>query len=150
MKASGTTIEIGGIDHVQLVAPPGSEREARAFFGGVLGLEEIPKPATLAGRGGVWFACGPQELHVGVDPEFVPARKAHPSFVVRGFDALHSRLAAAGAGEDAAPEIPGVRRFYSHDPFGNRLEFRDADAGAAEATRDAFLTVTVPVREGAR
>ena len=108
------------LDHVQLAAPPGCEAEARGFYGGVLGLEEIEKPEALRPRGGVWFRLGDgRELHVGVDPAFVPARKAHPAFAVDDLDALAARLGDVTWDD----ELPGVRRFYSSDPFGNRLEF---------------------------
>jgi catechol 2,3-dioxygenase-like lactoylglutathione lyase family enzyme len=118
---------IMGLDHVQVAAPAGCEAAARAFYGGLLGLEEIDKPPLLAARGGVWFRVGEQQLHVGVDAEFVPSRKAHPALRVadrRALDALAARLEAAGF--DAAwpdpDEIPNARRFYVHDPWGNRLE----------------------------
>ena len=111
------------IDHVQLAAPAGCEDEAREFFGRLLGLPEIEKPKRLRDRGGVWFRCGSQELHVGVAPDFAPARKAHPAFCVSDFDALRERLSAAGVDVHDDESIPGTRRFYSHDPFGNRIEF---------------------------
>ena len=111
------------IDHVQIAAPRGSEADARAFFGEVLGLEETPKPEPLASRGGVWFRCGAQELHVGVEDAFAPARKAHPAFRVRDLDAVRDRLRTAGATPQADETLPDVRRFYVDDPFGNRLEF---------------------------
>ena len=113
-----------GIDHVQIAAPPGCEEEVRRFFGELVGLEELRKPAALQARGGVWFRCGEEQLHVGVQADFAPARKAHPAFRVRGLDELRARLEAAGSPthEDGA-EIPGLRRFHVHDPFGNRLEF---------------------------
>jgi catechol 2,3-dioxygenase-like lactoylglutathione lyase family enzyme len=117
---------ITGIDHVQVAAPAGREAEARAFYGGLLGLEERPKPEALAARGGCWFAAGPQELHVGVEEPFTPARKAHPSFVVTDLDGLAARLTAAGADVAYDGLIPGVKRFETVDPFGNRLEFRAA------------------------
>ena len=104
------------IDHVQVAAPPGCEEEARAFYGGVLGMREVPKPSSLAARGGVWF----EQLHVGVEEGFTPARKAHPAFVVDDLDALAARIGDGVQWDDA---VPGVRRFYAHDPFGNRLEF---------------------------
>jgi catechol 2,3-dioxygenase-like lactoylglutathione lyase family enzyme len=118
-------MEITGIDHVQVAAPPGREADARAFYGGLLGLEELAKPAGLAARGGCWFRAGAQELHVGVERDFAPALKAHPGFVVSDLEALRARLAAAGVelAEDDGT-IPGIRRFYAVDPFGNRLEFR--------------------------
>ena len=114
---------IAGLDHVQIAAPAGCEAQARAFFGGVLGLAELPKPDALSARGGVWFACGEQELHVGVERDFVPARKAHPAFRAADLDAVRARLAEAGISLRDADDIPGVARFFVHDPFGNRLEF---------------------------
>ena len=106
------------LDHVQVVAPPGCEEAARAFYGDVLGLRELEKPASLAARGGVWF----EHLHVGVEEPFAPARKAHPAFVVDDLDALAARIGDV-QWDDA---VPGVRRFYAADPFGNRLEFLQA------------------------
>ena len=114
---------VEAVDHVQLAAPPGCEEQARAFFGAVLGLAELPKPDALLPRGGVWFRCGDQQLHIGVDDEFAPARKAHPAFRVRDLDELRRRLVEAGAEPEDDDSIPGVRRFYARDPFGNRLEF---------------------------
>jgi catechol 2,3-dioxygenase-like lactoylglutathione lyase family enzyme len=116
---------IAGLDHVQVAAPAGCEAAARAFYGGLLGLEELSKPRALAGRGGAWFRCGAQQLHVGVEAAFAPAAKAHPAFAVTGpgaLDALAERLAAAGAPVRWDEELPGVRRFYTEDPWGNRLE----------------------------
>ena len=117
-------VAVTGIDHVQVAAPPGCEAEARAFYGELLGLEELPKPAALAAGGGCWFRAGGQELHVGVEREFAPARKAHPGFVVEDLDGLRTRLAARGIETTDDGSIPGVRRFHAADPFGNRLEFR--------------------------
>ena len=108
------------IDHVQVAAPPGCEEQARAFYGSVVGLREVEKPAPLRARGGVWFAVGDaQQLHVGVERDFAPARKAHPAFVVDDLDALAARIGDVTWGN----ELPAVRRFYASDPFGNRLEF---------------------------
>ena len=112
------------IDHVQVAAPPGCEEAARGFYGGLLGLEEIRKPETLAGRGGCWFRAGPVELHVGVEEAFRPARKAHAGFVVDDLGALRRRLLAGGTVVHEDGSLPGVVRFYADDPFGNRLEFR--------------------------
>jgi catechol 2,3-dioxygenase-like lactoylglutathione lyase family enzyme len=106
---------IVGLDHVQIAAPPGCEDAARAFYGETLGLREIAKLPVLARRGGVWF----EHLHVGVEDPFTPARKAHPALRVDDLDALAARLDEVTWDE----AIPGVRRFYSTDPFGNRLEF---------------------------
>jgi len=118
---------IAGLDHVQLAAPPGCEPEARRYFGDVLGLEEVPKPEGVAASGGAWFRCGAQQLHVGVAEAFVPAVKAHPGFAVDGGErltALAARLGAAGSEVEWDERIPDVARFFAHDPWGNRLEFR--------------------------
>ena len=110
---------IVGLDHVQIAAPKGCEAEARRFYGDVLGLAEVPKPEPLRARGGVWFAAGTQQLHVGVEEGFQPARKAHPAFRV---DELAARLQAAGTEVVWDHELVGVRRFYVADPWGNRVE----------------------------
>jgi catechol 2,3-dioxygenase-like lactoylglutathione lyase family enzyme len=115
------------IDHVQLAAPAGCEAEARRFFGELLGLTEVAKPPSLATRGGVWFALADgRQLHVGVERDFAPARKAHPAFAVDDLDALAARLAAVLGDVQWDGELPGVRRFYAADPWGNRLEFVEA------------------------
>lgn len=111
-----------GIDHLQLAIPPGGEDAARAFWIGAMGFAERPKPAALAGRGGLWVAAPGIELHLGVEADFRPARKAHPGLRVAGIDALAARLAAAGAPVSWDDAIPGVRRFFTADPFGNRVE----------------------------
>ena len=116
---------IVALDHVQLAAPPGSEAAARGFYSGLLGLPEVDKPEPLRARGGAWFACGAQQLHIGVEDPFGPARKAHPALAVRSPDALRDlaeRLEAAGAEVRWDDELPGFARFYTADPFGNRLE----------------------------
>jgi catechol 2,3-dioxygenase-like lactoylglutathione lyase family enzyme len=115
---------VSGIDHLQVAAPAGCEAEARAFYGGLLGLEELTKPEALAARGGCWFRVAAQELHVGVEEPFVPARKAHPGFVVDDLAALAARLAGEGIDVNWDEAIPGTKRFHTADPFGNRLEFR--------------------------
>jgi catechol 2,3-dioxygenase-like lactoylglutathione lyase family enzyme len=115
-----------GIDHVQLAAPPGSEGEGRIFFGDLLGLTELPKPAALAARGGLWFQCGAQQIHIGAEPDFRPAKKAHPALRLRdeaALRALRERLDAAGVATRDDREIEGVARFFAEDPWGNRLEF---------------------------
>jgi catechol 2,3-dioxygenase-like lactoylglutathione lyase family enzyme len=117
---------IDGIDHVALAAPPGSEEEARRFFSGVLGLEELPKPDSQIKYGGTWFACGAQQLHVGIQEEFTPAQRAHPAFSVDGAErlaAVAARLGGAGVEVTWDQELPGTARFYATDPWGNRLEF---------------------------
>ena len=115
---------ITGIEHVQVAAPAGCEDAARAFYGAVLGLDEIPKPAALAARGGCWFRAGAQELHVGVEEPFAPARKAHPGLVADDLDALARRLRDGGHEVAFDDAIPGAKRFHVADPFGNRLEIR--------------------------
>jgi len=111
------------IHHVQLACPPGSEPALRDFYGGVLGLDEIPKPPTLAARGGCWFGGHGMELHLGVEEDFRPARKAHPGLLVTGLDDWARRLRDAGYPVQFDDGFPGMRRFYSQDPNGNRLEF---------------------------
>ena len=113
---------LSGIDHVQLAAPAGCEGDARAFFAGLLGLDELEKPEQLQARGGVWFRVGAQQLHIGVEPDFAPARKAHPAFTVAQYDELLNRLRAAGEEIRDDDSIPGVRRCYVVDPWGNRIE----------------------------
>ena len=120
------SVTILGIDHVQVVAPRGCESEARAFYVALLGLEELQKPAPLRSRGGCWFRAGAQELHVGVEEPFAPARKAHPGLVVDDLAALAERLRSRGIDVTPDETIPGVERAYVADPFGNRLELRQA------------------------
>jgi len=110
------------LHHVQLAMPDGGEDEARRFYGDLLGLDEEEKPPVLAKRGGVWFRRGDLRLHLGVEQEFRPARKAHPALLVHGLDALAERLGRAGVGLTWDEGFPGMRRFYVDDPFGNRIE----------------------------
>lgn len=121
-------MSIVGLDHVQVAAPPGCEAQARRYYGDLLGLAEISKPEPLRPRGGVWFSLGPHELHVGVAEQFAPARKAHPALSVAAgqLDALAERLAAATAPVLWDETLPDVRRFFSEDPWGNRIEFVSA------------------------
>lgn len=112
-----------GLHHVQLAMPRGEEDRARAFYAGVLGMPEIAKPPALAARGGAWFGREGLELHLGVEEDFRPARKAHPGILVDDLDALAARLTEAGFAVQWSDEVPGMRRFHSGDPFGNRLEF---------------------------
>ena len=119
-----SVVAIIGFDHVQLAAPPESEEDARRFFGELLGLAEVEKPATLAASGGVWFTVGAQELHVGIQDPFVPTTKGHPALLVEtdALDRLAGRLTDAGAPVDWDDRLPGFRRFYTADPWGNRIE----------------------------
>jgi catechol 2,3-dioxygenase-like lactoylglutathione lyase family enzyme len=115
------------LDHLQFAIPEGGEARARAFWCGVLGCEEIAKPAALAGRGGLWLALADGfELHLGVDPDFHPAAKAHPGFRVAGLDAALARLARAGIAAEQDLDTKGRRRAYLADPFGNRIELIEA------------------------
>jgi catechol 2,3-dioxygenase-like lactoylglutathione lyase family enzyme len=110
------------LDHVQLAMPPGREAEARAFYESILGIPEVPKPAQLAPRGGCWFERGPLKVHLGVERDFRPARKAHPAFVVDDLrDLAHKILAAGYRVVDDGPS-EGYKRVYAEDPFGNRIE----------------------------
>jgi catechol 2,3-dioxygenase-like lactoylglutathione lyase family enzyme len=121
-------MQIKGLDHVQIAMPPGGEDAARQFYGALLGMTEIPKPAQLAGRGGCWFQAPGIQLHMGVERDFIPARKAHPALLVADLGALQERLAAAGVATTPDDTVPGVRRCYAADPFGNRIEFiQDGD-----------------------
>lgn len=126
--------EVVGLDHVQIAMPAGGEHAARSFYGSLLGLEEVPKPLALAARGGCWFvrrgdAAG-VALHLGVEADFRPARKAHVALVVDDLGALRTSLEAAGVAIADDPADIGVRRFHAFDPFGNRLELVDRrDAG---------------------
>jgi catechol 2,3-dioxygenase-like lactoylglutathione lyase family enzyme len=114
---------VGSIDHLQIAAPEGCEEAARQFYGGLLGMAEIEKPATLRARGGCWFQCGEQQLHIGVDQDFRPARKAHPAFIVADLHALRDAFLARGLAVIDDQNLTGADRFYAEDPWGNRLEF---------------------------
>ncbi len=114
------------IHHVQLAMPRGAEDQARAFYAEVLGLTEIRKPPTLAARGGAWFGNERIQLHLGVEEEFRPARKAHPALLVDDLDGLEAACRRAGFTTQRDLEFPGYERFYVADPFGNRLEFLQA------------------------
>ena len=110
------------IDHVQLAMPVGAEETARGFYRDLLGMAELPKPPDLAKRGGCWFASGSVLLHLGVETDFRPAKKAHPALCCQNYDALTHHLRAAGVEVKDDNSIPGVRRSHIFDPFGNRVE----------------------------
>jgi catechol 2,3-dioxygenase-like lactoylglutathione lyase family enzyme len=116
------TPEIVRLDHVQLAMPPGGEDRAEAFYAGLLGFERVPKPAALAARGGCWFVRGATAVHLGVEEEFRPARKAHPALVVRDLAGLETALRAAGVEVRPNPDAEPGTGSYVDDPFGNRIE----------------------------
>jgi len=116
-----------GFDHVQVAIPPGSEDRCRAFYVELLGMTELTKPPVLAARGGLWLRSGAVEIHLGVEADFRPARKAHPAIRIGGLDALADHLKAAGYDVSWDELIAGIRRFFTHDPLGNRLEFIAAE-----------------------
>lgn len=110
------------IDHVQLAMPPGEEDAARGFYAGVLGMREIAKPAQLARRGGCWFESGNVQIHLGVEKDFLPAKKAHPALRCTNYDGFIARLRIHGIMVEEPKDIPGIRRCHFHDCFGNRIE----------------------------
>jgi catechol 2,3-dioxygenase-like lactoylglutathione lyase family enzyme len=114
---------VSGLDHIQIAAPEGCEPAARKFYGALLGMQELEKPAPLRSRGGCWFQCGTQQLHVGIERDFRPAKKAHPAFGVSNLDELRQALLAHGVKIIDDTSLPNTRRFFAEDPWGNRLEF---------------------------
>jgi catechol 2,3-dioxygenase-like lactoylglutathione lyase family enzyme len=118
-------MRLTGLHHVQVAMPAGREDDARAFYVGVLGLTEVPKPENLRGRGGCWFRSedGGLEIHLGVEQDFRPARKAHPAILVHALGELRRRLVDGGYEVQDDTQLEGFERCYGFDPFGNRLEF---------------------------
>ena len=117
------------IDHVQLAMPAGREAEARAFYSGLLGISEIPKPEHLAKRGGCWFEHGSLKIHLGVEADFRPARKAHPALLVEGLPTLVAKMEDAGVRVSEDEPLDGYFRVYVDDPFGNRIELMEPTGG---------------------
>jgi catechol 2,3-dioxygenase-like lactoylglutathione lyase family enzyme len=115
-------MKIVRIDHIQLAMPAGREDDARRFYGDLLGIPEVPKPPELAARGGAWFERGDLKVHLGVDKRFVPARKAHPAFIVADLRLLLAKLQVAGTIIKDDDPLDGYQRVYVDDPFGNRIE----------------------------
>ena len=122
------SMRIDRLDHVQLAMPPGGEALARAFYRDILEIPEIPKPLTLAKRGGCWFERGALKIHLGVDAGFRPARKAHPGLLVTDLQVLVDRLTAAGHEVREDEPLEGYHRVYVDDPFGNRIELMEPTA----------------------
>ena len=119
-------MKILSIHHVQLAMPECAEEEAREFYARILGFTEIPKPGALAKRGGAWFESGAAQLHLGVEKDFHPARKAHPAFIVDDLDAVIEKIQRAGYEWDLSqPELEGFKRCHVYDPFGNRIELME-------------------------
>nr|WP_309098769.1 VOC family protein [Fredinandcohnia onubensis] len=117
------TYTIKAIDHIQLAAPKGSEDQARHFYSTILGCKEVEKPGALRKNGGVWFAYGTVQIHIGIEEPFAPSKKAHPAFEIENLYALKQHLQTNNVGIINDNNLPGADRFYTHDPFGNRLEF---------------------------
>ena len=117
---------IAQLDHLQIAAPEGGEAAARDFYATLLGMREIEKPESLRAHGGCWFECGSQQLHIGVEKDFRPAKKAHPAFAASNLDELRQALLAHGSTVTDDTSIPGIRRFHTEDPWGNRLEFLES------------------------
>jgi catechol 2,3-dioxygenase-like lactoylglutathione lyase family enzyme len=118
-------MHLRGLDHILLAMPKGQEEKARAFYGRLLGIPEVTKPANLAARGGCWFESGQVKIHLGIDPQFVPARKAHPAFVVEGLTELIEILQQAGCKLTEDQPLEGYNRKFVDDPFGNRIELME-------------------------
>jgi catechol 2,3-dioxygenase-like lactoylglutathione lyase family enzyme len=127
IRCLAPTMSIKSLDHIQLAMPPGREAEARDFYQELLGIPEVRKPANLAKRGGCWFECGALKVHLGVEGDFRPARKAHPAFIVDDLAALSAKLSKAGYPVRADEPLKGYRRVYVDDPFGNRIELMQPD-----------------------
>ncbi|WAA11872.1 VOC family protein [Fervidibacillus halotolerans] len=117
------SFDLRKIDHVQLAGPKGCEDQARKFFVDILNFEEEEKPETLKSRGGVWFKKGDIHIHIGIEDPFTPAKKAHPAFEVKNIEKLKSHLIENEIKIIVDDKLPGASRFYTSDPFGNRLEF---------------------------
>jgi catechol 2,3-dioxygenase-like lactoylglutathione lyase family enzyme len=113
------------LDHVQLTIPVGGEDRARQFYCGILGLSEVEKPAAMAERNSIWFAAGSANVHLGVEPDFHPAKRAHPALVVEGLDEILASCERAGLATRPDTSFHGFRRVHVFDPFGNRLELME-------------------------
>lgn len=123
---------VTGLDHVQIAMPAGEEDRARAFYVGIVGLQEVEKPASLAVRGGCWFVGQGAHVHLGVAQDFKPATKAHPAFTVKSLAELQKALEDGGYQVIPDHAVEGMERFYTHDPFGNRIEFIQDGQGFAQ------------------
>ena len=145
-------MRIGGLDHVQIGFEEGGEDRVRQFYGGVLGLTEVEKPAALAGRGGCWFVGDGVQLHLGVERPFSPSPRAHVALLVSDLDEARALFAASQVEVLDDDSDAGFARFYVRDPFGNRIEIVDArDAGftrrQAARGRGASLFSVAPAEQ---
>jgi len=122
------TTNILAIDHIQIAAPEGCEEKARAFYGGILGLEELEVPLALRDRACCWFQCGQLQVHIGIERNFQPSKRAHPAFLIRYIDALKEIFQFHGIATVDDSDLPGARRFFAEDLWGNRLEFLERSA----------------------
>lgn len=119
-------MKILSIDHVQIAIPSGVEESARAFYRDVLGFTEIPKPAELAKRGGLWLQSENVQLHLGTEQDFHAARKAHPAFIVDDLNSFIAKAEKAGFKTDTSqPPLDGFKRAHVFDPFENRIELME-------------------------
>jgi catechol 2,3-dioxygenase-like lactoylglutathione lyase family enzyme len=116
------------LDHVQIAIPVGGEARAREFYGGILGLTEVAKPAETAGRNSIWFTSGPVNLHLGIEADFHPAKRAHPALVVDDLDDILAACEGAGLATKPDTSFNNFRRVHIFDPFGNRLELMESTA----------------------
>ncbi|MBM7780321.1 glyoxalase [Arthrobacter tumbae] len=117
-----------GLHHVQLALPPGGEDDCRRFYIDILGLTEVEKPPVLAARGGLWVRADSLEIHLGVEEDFRPQKKAHPGILVHDLDALAAQVEAHGLTPEWDENLPNMRRFYLPDNNGNRLEFLSSES----------------------
>jgi catechol 2,3-dioxygenase-like lactoylglutathione lyase family enzyme len=115
------------IDHVQIAIPVANEDRARAFYSNILGFTEIAKPPQMAERKSIWFADGSVNLHLGIEPNFAPAKRAHPAFIVENLDAILAACDRAGIATKPDTSFNGFRRVHVFDPFGNRIELMERD-----------------------
>lgn len=125
---SHTTMPILSLDHVQIAIPAGGEARARDFYYGILGFTEIEKPAAMAGPNSIWFIAGPVNLHLGIEPDFVPAKRAHPALVVDSLDEIVAACERADLVTRPDISFNGFRRVHVFDPFGNRLELMERES----------------------
>ena len=120
-------MQLVAIDHVQLAMPKGEEAKARSFYIDILGMTELAKPEVLSKRGGAWFLSGAVQIHLGVEDDFRPAKKAHVALSVKDAAPLRTKLTELGHRVQDDDLIPGLKRFYTDDSFGNRIEIIELD-----------------------